>query len=407
MQNKNDKSLFGVDINEYTQGVDFAVLTTKIDFLYLRSSGSATGRFRRDQKFIEFAQKAREFGIPVGAYHFGVPADDLTTADAQCDDFIQVLQEGFGNKDYGDQKAREFGIPVGAYHFGVPADDLTTADAQCDDFIQVLQEGFGNKDYGDLFPVIDVEVPTDKSLAVETVVNWIDRFRKRFEKKTRRRIMLYTGTFYVELYNNFFIPGRGYPLKNMILWIAMYTAIPGNPAYPPDVGGWTRWRIWQYSESATVQGIGNPVDANWGPNSIDLLIQPRNVTGLRATKRGNTINIRWNPNNDADLLGYNLFANNYWIGTVDAIQPRNVTGLRATKRGNTINIRWNPNNDADLLGYNLFANNYWIGTVDAGDTDFTIPISSLPFTKSGPIKISIEAFDLDGETSKARTTVTV
>ena len=72
-------------------------------------------------------------------------------------------------------------------------DDLTTADAQCDDFIGVLQEGFGKKDYGDLFPVIDVEVPTDKSLAVETVVNWIDRFRKRFEKKTRRRIMLYTG----------------------------------------------------------------------------------------------------------------------------------------------------------------------------------------------------------------------
>ena len=51
--------------------------------------------------------------------------------------------------------------------------------------------------------------------------------------------------------------------------------------------------------------------------------------------------------------------------------------------------------------------NYWIGTVDADDTDFTIPISSLPFTQSGPIKISIEAFDLDGETSKARTTVTV
>ena len=172
--------------------------------------------------------------------------------------------------------------------------------------------------------------------------------------------MLYTGTFYVELYNNFFIPGRGYPLKNMILWIAMYTAIPGNPAYPPDVGGWTRWRVWQYSESANVQGIGNPVDANWGPNSIDYLIQPRSVTGLRATKRGNTINIRWNANTDADLLGYNLFANNYWIGTVDA-----------------------------------------------NDTEFTIPVSSLPFTQSGPIKISIEAFDLDGETSRVRTTVTV
>lgn len=313
MQNKNDKSLFGVDINEYTQGVDFAVLTTKIDFLYLRSSGSATGRFRRDQKFIEFAQKAREFGIPVGAYHFGVPADDLTTADAQCDDFIQVLQEGFGNKDYGD-----------------------------------------------LFPVIDVEVPTDKSLAVETVVNWIDRFRKRFEKKTRRRIMLYTGTFYVELYNNFFITGRGYPLKNMILWIAMYTAIPGNPAYPPDVGGWTRWRIWQYSESATVAGVSSKVDANWGPDSIDLLVQPRNVAGL-------TVN----------------------------------------RKGNVLNISWKKNTDTDLVGYNIFANNYWIGTVDAKDTSFSININQLPFTVKGTVRISIEAFDRDGETSKNRSSYTI
>ena len=42
MQNRSDKSLFGIDINEYSQGVDFTVLATTIDFLYLRSSGSAT-----------------------------------------------------------------------------------------------------------------------------------------------------------------------------------------------------------------------------------------------------------------------------------------------------------------------------------------------------------------------------
>ena len=56
MQNKSDKSLFGIDINEYSQGVDFKVLATTIDFLYLRSSGSATGRFRVDRKFLEFAR---------------------------------------------------------------------------------------------------------------------------------------------------------------------------------------------------------------------------------------------------------------------------------------------------------------------------------------------------------------
>lgn len=244
MQNRTDKSLFGIDINEYTTNVDFTVLARTVDFLYLRGSGSASGRFRVDRKFIQFASEARNFGIPVGAYHFGVPSNDLTTADSQCDDFIGLLQRGFGQGDYGD-----------------------------------------------LFPVLDVEVPTDKSISTVALVNWIDRFRRRFERATRRRLMLYTGVFFVQLYDNFFVPGRGYPLSNMPLWIALYTAIPTNPRIPPDVGGWTRWRIWQYSESATVAGIGNPVDANWGPNSIDLLVQPDQVNGLSASRVGNRINI--------------------------------------------------------------------------------------------------------------------
>ena len=142
MQDKNSKSLFGIDINEYTQDVDFKVISTKIDFLYLRSSGSGSGRFRIDKKFFEFAKNSREYGIPVGAYHFALPSYDLTTADSQCDDFIDVLQQGFGTKDYGD-----------------------------------------------LFPVLDVEAPTDNLMSTSALVEWIDRFRKRFEKATRRRLM--------------------------------------------------------------------------------------------------------------------------------------------------------------------------------------------------------------------------
>ena len=166
MQNKNANSLFGIDINEYTQNVQFNVLATKIDFLYLRSSGSGTGRFKVDRSFLEYARQARAYGIPVGAYHFGVPSSDLTDADRQCDDFINILQEGFGDKDYGD-----------------------------------------------LFPVIDIETAVDNSISTETLVNWVDRFRKRFEKKTRRTLMLYTGSFFISLYNNFYVPGKGYPLK--------------------------------------------------------------------------------------------------------------------------------------------------------------------------------------------------
>ena len=313
MQNRSDKSLFGIDINEYSQGVDFTVLATTIDFLYLRSSGSATGRFRVDRKFLEFARNARSMKIPVGAYHFGVPSYDLTTADSQCDDVINILQDAFGEKDYGD-----------------------------------------------LFPVLDVETPTDKSISTQALINWSERFKTRFEKKTRRRLILYTGVFFVEIYNNFFIPNKGYPLKNMILWIAYYTAISGNAPVPPDVGGWTRWRVWQYSESATVAGVTSKVDANWGPNSIDLLTQPRNVSGLTVSRKGNTLNISWKKNTDTDLVGYNICANNYWIGTVDA-----------------------------------------------KDTSFSINTNQLPFKVSGPIKISIEAFDNDGETSKRRSSFTI
>lgn len=311
MQNKNANSLFGIDINEYTQNVQFNVLATKIDFLYLRSSGSGTGRFKVDRSFLEYARQARAYGIPVGAYHFGVPSSDLTDADRQCDDFINILQEGFGDKDYGD-----------------------------------------------LFPVIDIETPVDNSISTETLVNWVDRFRKRFEKKTRRTLMLYTGSFFISLYNNFYVPGKGYPLKTMPLWIAMYTKLAGNPPFPEDQGGWKNWRVWQFSEDLNVEGVGNPVDANWGPNNIELLTQPSIVTGLKAVRE---------------------------------------------KSG--ILITWNRIPDIDLLGYNIFIDNYWVGTVDEDATKFFIKKSKLNVKKGSKITITIEAFDYDGEVSKRRAKV--
>ena len=313
MQNKNPNSTFGIDINEYTQNVNFQTLATNIDFLYIRSSGSGTGRFRVDRKFLEYAKAARNYGIPVGAYHFGVPSYDLTTADSQCNDFINILQEGFGNKNYGD-----------------------------------------------LLPVLDVELPVDNKISTKALIDWIERFRKCFEKKTRRRLMLYTGAFFIELYNDFKLPDGSQPLKSMPLWIAMYTNVPINPPYPPDLGGWKRWRIWQYSEGETVQGVGNPVDANWGPDNLDLLMQPKQVRNLNAVKEGGMLKVTWSKNTDSDLLGYNIFENGYWIGTVDK-----------------------------------------------EDTSFEIKISQLPVKTNVPVTISIEAFDYDGETSQVRTKVTL
>lgn len=308
MQDRNARSTFGVDLNEYSTGVNFRTLATTVDFLYLRSSGSGSGRFREDRKFLEFARESRNYGIPVGAYHYALPSYNLLTADSQCDDFIAILQRGFGNKNYGD-----------------------------------------------LFPVLDVEAPVEPKMDTDALLNWVDRFRDRFEKKTRRRLMLYTGLFFIQIYNNFRKSDGTYPLSNMPLWIAMYRNIPGNPPVPPDIGGWRRWRIWQYSENETVNGVGNPVDANWGPDNLELLMQPRQVRGLTARRD-----------------------NQY------------------------IYVTWTKNDDVDLLGYNIFVDNYWVGTVDKDDTNFRIPLSTIYKPKNRELNITIEAFDYDGETSQIR-----
>lgn len=309
MQDKNPNSLFGADINEYSQNVNFPILAIFVDFLYLRASGSASGRFRIDKKFIDFAKQSREYGIPVGAYHYAVPSANLTTADSQCDDFIATLQKGFGDGDYGD-----------------------------------------------LFPVVDVEAPVDRSITTAQLLNWVDRFRKRFEKRTRRRLMLYTGAFFIDIYDNFLYPGKGYILSDMPLWIAMYTSIKGNPPYPMNQGGWTRWRIWQFSESGKVNGVSSPVDLNWGPNDLSLLMPPQKVSNLNATKIGNVITATWTKSKEKDISGYNLYLNNAYAGT-------------ASKDATTFKI-------------------------DA--SKFKIPAGT-------PLIVSIEPFDLDNDFATKRT----
>ena len=308
MQDRNPRSTFGVDLNEYTTEVNFRRLATKVDFLYLRASSSGSGTFKEDKKFISFARESRNYGIPVGAYHYAVPSYNVLTADSQCDNFIDTLQRGFGNKNYGD-----------------------------------------------LFPVIDVEAPLDPQIDTDTLLNWVDRFRNRFEKKTGRRLMLYTGLFFIQLYNDFRRSDGTYPLSNMPLWIAMYRSVPGNPPVPPNIGGWRRWRIWQYSESEVISGVANPVDANWGPDNLELVLQPKQVSGL------------------------NVVRDNEYIF-----------------------VTWKKNRDIDLLGYNIFVDNYWVGTVDKDDTSFKIPLSTIYKPKNRELTISIEAFDYDGETSQIR-----
>ena len=269
MQNRTSRNIIGPDINEYRGDVNYTLLATQTPYAYLRGSGFGTGRLRIDRKFIEYANGLRNVGVKTGAYHYAVPSTDLTTADAQCDGFIDILQQAYGPGRYGD-----------------------------------------------LFPVIDIEAPLDKSISTDALLDWVDRFRKRFERRTRRKMMLYTGAFFIELYNNFYHTKKGFILADMPLWIAMYPEIQPNPPYPRDQGGWTRWRMWQFTENGTMPGVNPPVDLNYGPENLDLLMQPRKVRDFRAVATGQEIRLTWTPNTDIDLGGYNIFINSNYVTTL-------------------------------------------------------------------------------------------
>lgn len=269
MQNKTSRNIIGPDLNEYRGDVNYTLLATQTPYAYLRGSGYGTGRLRIDRKFIEYVNGLRNVGVKTGAYHYAVPSTDLTTADVQCDGFIDILQQAYGPGRYGD-----------------------------------------------LFPVIDIESPLDKSISTDALLDWVDRFRKRFERKTRRKMMLYTGAFFIDLYNNFYHTKKGFILADMPLWIAMYPGLPSNPPFPRDQGGWTRWRMWQFTETGTMPGVNPPVDLNYGPENLDLLTQPRNVRDFRAVATGQEIRMNWTKNTDIDLGGYNIFINSNYVTTL-------------------------------------------------------------------------------------------
>ena len=102
MQDKSSNNTFGPDINQYTKNVNFDLLANNSDFVYLRASISSPGTLNVDMQFVNFAKQCLRRGIPCGAYHYGIPSYDLTTADSQCDNFINTLQLGFGQGNYGD-----------------------------------------------------------------------------------------------------------------------------------------------------------------------------------------------------------------------------------------------------------------------------------------------------------------
>lgn len=136
------------------------------------------------------------------------------------------------------REAPKAGIICGAYHFFRPKRDGKT---QAKFFLQVV-----NVEKGDLPPVVDIETldgvsPLKMRAELSDFLNYV-------EMKTKVRPIIYTGLKFYEDYlaDNF----DEYPL-----WIAHY--------YQPKLRlDKSKWKFWQHSDRAKINGIGHIVDFN-------------------------------------------------------------------------------------------------------------------------------------------------
>lgn len=258
MQINNPNSLNGIDVSQFQGNINFIEVRKGQDFVIVRASSSSTGIFNIDTNFVTNITSSRAQGIPVGTYHFA----GITT-------------------------------------------NLQDARDQANAYADLLEQGFGAGDYGDIMPVVDVE-QTIGVVSDDGVLDWVDEFRVTFEARTGRTLMIYAPIFFIQATNNFQHSTKGFLLSDMPLWTAYYLAI--NPDdRPPDAGNWTEWRIWQYADDGTVSGITGPALLDFGPDSIDFLVPPDNVTGFKAKPDSNSITLSWDANNDLDLNHYNIY----------------------------------------------------------------------------------------------------
>jgi lysozyme len=151
------------------------------------------------------------------------------------------------------EEAAKNEIPFGFYHFYNPAAPVI---AQADHFIRKT-----NTHQASLRPVLDVE--NEGKLKSTALVDSVKKFLVYYEETAGIRPMIYTGESF---YRTHFAESV---LKQERYWIANYNG-------SCDLIDLPNVYLWQFSESGTVNGIGEAVDLNvakpgfWNEIKLDI-----------------------------------------------------------------------------------------------------------------------------------------
>jgi GH25 family lysozyme M1 (1,4-beta-N-acetylmuramidase) len=188
-------------------------------------------------------------GIDVSSYQdrvdwHRVKADGIAFAFVKASEGVTFADPKYRAHETG---AKAVGIATGAYHFARPdthtQDARADARAEADWFLSIAAPRSG-----DLLPVLDLETA---GLPPARMVEWTRAWLDRVRTKIGARPILYTYPAFWEYM------GGTTTFRNYPLWIANYgVSAPTLPA------GWRRYAVWQYTASATVDGIAGRTDVN-------------------------------------------------------------------------------------------------------------------------------------------------
>lgn len=81
----SEYEIMGADVSYYQGEIDWSILSTQIDFAYMKAT---EGSYHVDVRFAENKEHAIETGIPIGAYHF---FSFESSGKAQAENYISTV----------------------------------------------------------------------------------------------------------------------------------------------------------------------------------------------------------------------------------------------------------------------------------------------------------------------------
>ncbi len=167
----------------------------------------------------------------------------------------------------------------GCYHF---LKFNRSAVTQADFYLQAVERAGGWR-AGDLWPIVDVELGSEKNsnqlATAQQVIDCTSVFASRVKQRTGRRVVLY---------GNGAMRDRGISDKMEcdLLWCARYT--PTLPKAIYERAGWTHEELvlWQYSGDGVASLSGYPAHPpGFGKCDVSVLTQPGGLEWLRREVR--------------------------------------------------------------------------------------------------------------------------